>query len=116
MRVFMTVLRKRGRPLPEEERRKMQGTWCTRQLLRGAERHKVAEFIEDNCGPGEHLLFKVTLKTCQSGGGTVMTYAGMAEEDGAWVAQEWAVDVKLALREPPVGGGWLKPPGRNAGR
>lgn len=38
----------------------------------------------------------------------MIVFSGLAQEDGAWVVQEWAVDLAPS-EEAPVGRGWLKP-------
>lgn len=98
MRVTVTKLRKAGHLLPVESREPMLGQMYTRQV-KGA---KVLEFEPvANSLPGEHGLFEAKVKKVPKGT-SIAVYAGSANENGAWVCQEWEIDFS------PVGSGWLK--------
>lgn len=106
MRVTMTQLRRSGRLLSEGERKIMRGELLTKKFIGGTSLVKVLEFCESMTAPGTFELSDPKVKECWRGESTIV-YTGLALEDGAWVAQEWLVDVA------PVGSGWIKPERRH---
>lgn len=98
MRVRLTKLRASGYLLPEDKRQPLLGVMFDRRV-RGT---KVLEFEGSNTSPGQHQLYRPTLKKCKKWS-SVVVYEGSAYEQGAWVSQEWEIDVA------PVGLGWIKP-------
>lgn len=55
--------------------------------------------------PGQHELYDPRVKECIAEK-TVLIFSGLALENGAWVVQEWEVNV---APETPVGRGWIRP-------
>jgi hypothetical protein len=110
MRATMTKLRAGGRLLPPGSGKPMRGMLSTKKFIGGNAWFKVLEFQPMNSYPGQHQLYEPRLKWCEAEK-TVIVFSGLEQEDGAWVVQEWAVDV-APVEETPVGKGWLKPPRR----
>ena len=107
MRVTMTMLRAGGRLLPPGSGQPMRGTLATKKFQGGDTWFKVLDFQPLGSYPGQHELYDPRLKWCEAET-TLIVFSGLAQEDGAWVVQEWAVDVAPS-EEAPVGRGWLKP-------
>lgn len=101
MRVSMTKLRKNGFPLPEGERNPMLGDIFSTQYKGGDTWFKVLEFQPAGSYPGQHELFETRVKNVPKGG-SIVVFSGSAQEDGAWVCQEWEIDFH------PVGQSWVK--------
>ena len=108
MRIAMTVLRAGGRTLAPEARRIRRGTLSTVRFKGGDTWFKVLQFQEVGSMPHEFILYDPRVKDCPAEG-TVVRYSGMSQEDGAWVSQEWLIDI---APETPVGSGWIKPRSR----
>lgn len=112
MRVSMTKLREAGRMIPVAQRKQLRGTLSTKRFKGGDAWFKVLELEPSDSYPGQHQLYEPRLKECIAEK-NVLTFSGLALEDGAWVVQEWEIDV---APETPVGRGWLKPERRCTSR
>lgn len=102
----MTQLRRGGHWLPTEARKTMRGELLTKKFIAGESLVKVLEFVEMHSAPAMYELSDAKVKECWHGKSTIV-FTGLSSEEGAWVAQEWLVDV--APTETPVGRGWMKP-------
>lgn len=108
MRVSMIQLRAGGRLLPPAERKRLVGTLATKRFIAADTWYKVLEFHLSSSYPGQFELFDPRVKEC-SAEGSVMVFSGLAQEGGAWVVQEWEVDV-CPPREPQhFDSAWVKP-------
>lgn len=108
MRVSMIPLRAGGRLLSIAGRKRLLGVLSTKRFMGGDTWYKVLEF-QENCGmPGEHQLYDPRLKECVSER-TVMVFSGLAQENGAWVVQEWEVDVAPPQTSEPFANSWVNP-------
>lgn len=109
MRVTMTQLRSGGRWIGNAPAKPMLGDLRTKKFIGGDSLVKVLEFVRSSCAPGQFELSDARVKECWQEKSTIV-FSGLAMEDGAWVAQEWLIDVAPpAIEETPVGSGWLKP-------
>ena len=107
MRVTIIKLRGGGRLLPQSDLKLMRGTLSTKKFMGGETWFKVLDFQPASSYPCQHELYDPRLKKCDAEN-SVLVFSGLAQEDGAWVVQEWEVDV-APRDETPVGKGWLKP-------
>jgi hypothetical protein len=105
MRASMTELRAGGRALPSNARQSRRGILSTVRFQGGDTSFRVLQFQDVNSMPQQFLLYDPRVKDCPAEG-TVVCYSGLAREGGAWVAQEWLIDI---APESPVGRGWTKP-------
>lgn len=108
MRVSMTELRAGGRTLSPASRKTRRGTLSTVRFMGGDTWFKVLQFQEVDSMPRQFMLYDPRVKDCPAEG-TVVCYSGLSQDEGAWVAQEWLIDI---APETAVGKGWLKPRGR----
>lgn len=107
MRVILTQLREGGRMVPVGQRKPMRGTLATKKFIGGETWFKVLDFQLTSSYPGQYTLYDPRVKECRADT-SILIFSGLAqEENGAWVVQEWEVDV--APEETPVGKGWIKP-------
>jgi hypothetical protein len=111
MRVTMTQLRKGGHWIGANDRKTMRGELLTKKFIAGESLVKVLEFAEVRSCPGTYELSDAKVKECWREQSTIV-FSGLAHEDGAWVAQEWLVDVAPPPNDTPVGGGRIKPGSR----
>lgn len=109
MRVTMTQLRSGGRWIGHDPQKTMRGELLTKKFTAGESLVKVLEFVRSGCAPGQFNLSDAKVKECWQEKSTIV-FTGMALEDGAWVAQEWLVDV---APQPGDGAetriGWINP-------
>jgi len=132
MRVSIQILRESGRWIGPDERRALHGDLRTKKFVAGDSLVKVLEFVEVRSAPGMYQLSDPKVKECWAEKSTIV-YSGLACEGGAWVAQEWLVDVNPrpstggayphwgeVNQQPPketsVGIGWIKPRHRHEPR
>jgi hypothetical protein len=125
MRVSLQVLRERGRRLGAGARKVLQGDLRTKKFVAGDSLVKVLEFVEVRSACGLFELSDPKVKECWAEK-SLIVYSGLNLEEGAWVAQEWLVDVNPAPAlegsyprwgavdqasptTTPVGSGWSKP-------
>lgn len=112
MRVTMTMLRAGGRLLPQGSGHPMRGTLATRKFQGGDTWFKVLDF-QPLGYPGQHKLCDPRLKGCEAET-TLIVFSGPAQEDGAWVVQEWAVDMAPSEEAPWAGAGSSRRGGASA--
>jgi hypothetical protein len=70
----------------------MRGELLTKKFISAESLVRVLEFVRQGCAPGQFNLSDAKVKECWQEKSTIV-FSGMAYEDGAWVAQEWLVDV-----------------------
>jgi hypothetical protein len=85
----------------------MRGTLATKKFIGGDAWYKVLGFQQHGCAPGKFELYEARVKNCEAES-SVVVYSGTAYEDGAWVVQEWAVDV-APTAPTPFAIGWINP-------
>ncbi len=112
MRVTMTKLRQGGRALRAESQKPLTGDVHTKKFKAGDTWVKVLAFQQTSCAPGMIELYDPKIKECVQGEST-MVLAGVEQDQGAWVVQEWKIEVSPLPPETPVGRGWLKPESRS---
>jgi len=113
MRVSMTQLREGGRLKLPADRKQLRGMLSTKRFQGGETWFKVLSFQETSCAPGQHELYDPRVKECLAEK-PIIVFSGLAQESGAWVVQEWEVDVSPQAPESFVGRGWIKPERRYA--
>lgn len=89
----------------------MRGELLTKKFIAGESLVKVLEFVEVQSAPAMYELSDAKVKECWRDRSTIV-FSGLAQEDGAWVAQEWLVDVEPPTNQTPGGMGRVKPGSR----
>ena len=111
MRVTLTQLRKGGHWIGASDRKTMRGELLTKKFIAGESLVKVLEFVEVRSAPAMYELSDAKVKECWRERSTIV-FSGLAREDGAWVAQEWLIDVAPPPSDAPTERGRIKPGSR----
>jgi hypothetical protein len=108
MRVTMIVLREGGRWIGPRDRKPMRGELLTKKFIAGESLVKVLEFVELCSHSGKYQLNDARVKECWQEKSTIV-FSGLSQEDGAWVSQEWLVDVNPPLETRRIDDGSSRP-------
>lgn len=108
----MTQLRRGGHWIGANESKIMRGELLTKKFIAGENLVKVLEFVEMRSAPAMYELSDAKVKECWQGKSTIV-FTGLSREEGAWVAQEWLVDVAPQSNDAPTEKAWITPGSRH---